>query len=178
MKLFVTGVQCDGGTSCSCPYPPNSGTEIDKVLALGDVFTVAGRTSSYRPAVDGGTLPPQHEIMLTSLTKTGTGSVTPLTVTDGTPFALNGAGYQGYEGMLIRYQPASAASVGTVDSYGAFTYAGAHFVGTYRFVYSSGLDGGTFPASSSFWQSITGIANPAYGGGLAPRVQADFVPQP
>jgi hypothetical protein len=178
IKLYLTGATCqvqDGG-SCPCQYPPSSGTEIDKVTTLGDVFTVVGTTSAYRPAVDGGTLPPQHEIVVTTLTKTGTGSVTPVAVTTGTPFAVNGTGYQDYEGMLIKYQPASAASVGTVDSYGAFTWSGAHFVGTYRFVYSSGLDGGTFPASNSTWSSITGIANPAYGGGLAPRQQSDFVP--
>jgi hypothetical protein len=178
IKLYMTGATCtvqDGG-SCPCQYPPSSGTELDKVTTLGDVFTVAGTTSAYRPAVDGGTLPAQHEIMVTTLTKTGTGSVTPVTVTDGTPFALNGTGYQDYEGMLIKYQPAAAASVGTVDSYGAFTYSGAHFVGTYRYVYSAGFDGGVFPGSNSSWSSITGIANPAYGGGLAPRLQSDFVP--
>jgi hypothetical protein len=49
-------------------------------------------------------------------------------------------------------------------------------VSPYRFVYSAGLDGGSFPANNSTWSSITGIATPAYGGGLAPRLQSDFVP--
>lgn len=182
IKLYLTGQQCtqpDGGGTCRCPFAPNSGTPVDNVV-VGDKVDVVGKADVYLPPVpDGGTLPiQQHEIVVTdgSITKNGTGAITPVVVTDPKAFALNGTGYKDYECMLVTVKPAQKAMVSTPDQYGAFTFGGAQFAGLYRFIYGRDADGGTFPAPNSSWTSITGIAQPTFGGGIAPRDAKDFTP--
>jgi hypothetical protein len=179
IKLFLSVANCgttDGGT-CYCPYTPNSGTEFDKIQNLGDIFTVVGTVSNYTPSSDGGTSPVQHEITPTTLTLTGTGgTITPYVATSPADFALSGTGYVTYESMVVTINAGSATTVGTVDQYGAFTFDGAHFVGDYRYVYDAMLDGGVYPASNATFTSITGVADPAYNGGIGPRLPSDFVP--
>ena len=46
-------------------------------------------------------------------------------------------GYVGYEGMLVTIKPAAKFAVTALDTYGGFTGAGAHFDGSYRYVYST-----------------------------------------
>ncbi len=184
IKLFAAGKPCvqgDGG--CFCPFPPKSGTLIDAITPpnadLGAVVTVTGVVSDFAPTIpDAGLGPVQHEIDVTnqskaSITVTGmNGQVTPYVVTDGTPFAVNGTGYVDYESMLVTVKPASPSQIGTLDQFKNFTYAGAAFSGDYNYVYNNMK---TFPPANGTFSSITGIAEPAFGGGIAPRTMADFV---
>lgn len=178
VELFVSGAPCtpvDGG-ACKCPYPPNSGTVLDQVANLGDIYTVNGTVSVFSPTTDAGLQPPQYEIVVTSLTKTGSGgTVTPVVVSssaDIAQFAHNGTGYDKYQSMLIQVKPAAPAMASALDQFKGFTYAGAAFSGDYNFTYSMM---NMYPGTKA-WSSIQGIAEPNFGGGIAPRVSSDFQP--
>ena len=180
MRLYASGNPCtptDGGT-CKCPYPPNSNTPLDALAGpaaqLGDIFTVAGTVSVYAPSSDAGLAPPTHEIDITTVTKTGSGGmITPYVAATPTDFANGGIGYQNYESMVVTIKPAMAATAGAHDQFGGFDYAGAHFAGDYDFIW--GMKG-AYPAANMSLKSITGVADPSYGGGLSPRTTADFQP--
>ncbi|MSP63006.1 MAG: hypothetical protein EXR72_22255 [Myxococcales bacterium] len=178
LKLYLTGKVCkpvDGG-SCRCDFPPMSDTPLDAVDTLGDEFTITGSVSLYAPTTDAGLGAIQHEIFVDSMTKTGSGKkITPLTP-DPKLFAKDGAGFVNYEGMLVTIKPAQKATVSAPNMYGEFTFGGAQFRGSYRFVYGHVGDGGTFPSPGASFSTITGIADPAFNGGVAPRVTEDFVP--
>jgi hypothetical protein len=145
---------------CRCPQPPATNTLFDVTTTLGDVLTVTG-------TVDIFGAPAQHSVHVATLDKIGTGGViVPIDVTDPTPFAKNGAGYVSDESMLVAIHPAAPFAISALDSRGNFTGAGAQFSGIYRFYYA---------APSGTFSSIIGVAQIAFGG-VAPRVQADFVP--
>ncbi|HEX2573997.1 MAG TPA: hypothetical protein VH877_30895 [Polyangia bacterium] len=173
-----TGVVQDGGTTF-CPFPPNSGTFFDN-LQLGDKVTIVGvlSGSSFALPDGGGQGPVQHQIRVTNLTKTGTGTVTPVVITDGSIFVKYASGYVTYEDMLVTIQPATAGTLTNLDvaRVGEFDFGGGHFEGRYRFFYGSSGDAGTFPVNNSTFTSITGIAQPSFGGGISPRIRTDFVP--
>lgn len=172
-----TGITQDGGTTF-CPFPPNSGTFFDN-LQLGDKVTIVGVLSgSSFPLPGGGQGPVQHQIRVTNLTKTGTGTVTPVVITDGSIFVKYATGYETYEDMLVTIQPSSPGTLTNLDvaRAGEFDFGGGHFEGRYRFFYGSSGDAGTFPVDNSTFTSITGIAQPSFGGGISPRLKSDFVP--
>ena len=151
-------------------------------LQLGDRLTVVGRLSaSSFPIPDGGGQlgQAQHQLVVTAITKTGTGTITPQVITDGSIFGKYAQGFVTYESMLVTIQPPQPGTVSGTDSFGNFNFAGAAFASIYSFIYKSGLDGGItapFPADGSTWTSMTGIAQPNFGGGISPRSQSDFVP--
>jgi hypothetical protein len=172
----VTGATCTAtDAGCTCPLPSATGTALDVLTTLGDEFTVSGVVGVFTPPTgDARTPPPQHEIDIPGRTKTGSGKVVaPTVVANGALFGFNGTGYATYENMLVQLQPASPFTISAPNQFGDFSGAGANFAGIYRFVYGNG---GTFPAAASTWTSIAGIAQPAFGGGLAPRLMADFTP--
>jgi len=184
IRLFATGGTCtpvDGG-SCKCPYPPKSGTILDQLSPpnndLGSILTITGTASTYNPMIpDAGLGPTQHEIDLNkggAIMVTGTGgTVAPYVDANGSDFAVNGPGYVMYESMLVTIMPASPAQTSALDKFRGFTYAGAYFSGDYNFVYAAG-NMGMYPPAGATFKSITGIAEPSFGGGVAPRVMGDF----
>ena len=181
IRLYAKGAPCtmgDGG-SCNCPFPPASNTELDKIgnpSNLGDVYAVTGSLSLYTPMSGGKTYPTQHELDVATMTMTGTGGkVNPFVIADGKSFAANADGFVKYENTLVQIKPAAPAAAGTVDMYGDFVWAGAHFGGDYRHYYGK-VDGGTFPTAGQTFSAITGIATLPYGGGVAPRISDDFAP--
>jgi hypothetical protein len=169
LHLSVIGDMCTPGDmgSCRCKQPPATNTLLDTITALGDLIDVQGEVDIFQPLNS----PVQHSLRLVAITKTGSGgNITPTVFTDGTSFADDGLGYTSHESMLVKIQPASAFTISTVDNFGNFSGSGAEFAGLYRFFYP-----GT-PPDSSTWSSITGVAQPAFGGGIAPRIPGDFVP--
>jgi Pentapeptide repeats (8 copies) len=162
LRLFVIADLCvpsDMGP-CRCAQPPSTGTLFDVTSTLGDVLTVTG-------TVDIFGIPAQHSVRVSTLDKIGTGGViTPLDITDPIPFAKNGTGYVTDESMLVAIHPAAPFTISALDNRGNFTGGGAQFSGIYRFYY---------PAPAGTFSSITGVAQISFGG-VAPRVQADFVP--
>lgn len=177
LRLFATGPQCtpDAAGGCTCPMPPASGTPLDIATTLGDVVAIAGKWHVRIPApTDAGAAAPEHKVDVTTLTRTGSGGVVaPVTIADGSQFAPYAAGYQQYESMLIAIHPAQRFTIGTPTAKGSFDGAGAHFSGIYRAAYSNG---GAFPAAGSTWTAIVGVAHTSRGGGIAPRIAADFIP--
>ena len=173
-----TGTVQDGGTTF-CPFPPNSGTFFDN-LQLGDKVTIVGVLSggSFALPDGGGQGQVQHQIRVTNLTKTGTGTVTPVVIPDGSIFVKYAQGYVDYEDMLVTIQPAQPGTLTNLDvaRVGEFDFGGGHWEGRYRFFYGSSGDAGTFPVNNSTFTRITGIAQPAFGGGISPRLKSDFVP--
>jgi hypothetical protein len=167
LRLFTFGDVCavnDMGL-CRCPQPPATNTLFDVTSTLGDVITVTGTVDLFTPVG----LPTQHSVRVFTLDKIGTGGViTPLDITDPTPFAKNGSGYVSDENMLVNIHPAAPFVISTPDSRGNFTGAGAQFSGIYRFYY-------TVPAGGSTFSAIAGVAQISFGG-VAPRVAADLVP--
>lgn len=181
IRLYASGDPCtpaDGG-KCTCPYPPKSNTPLDALAdgnaKLGDTFDVTGTVSVYAAnSSDAGLAPPTHEIDVTALTKTGSGGVImPYVPAKPTDFANTGAGYQTYESMVVTIKPAMPATAGAHDNFGGFDFAGAHFAGDYDFIW--GMKG-AYPAANMSLKSITGVADPSYGGGISPRTMADFQP--
>lgn len=173
-----TGVAQDGGGTF-CPFPPTSGTFFDN-LQLGDRVTIVGvlSGSSFALPDGGGQGAVQHQIRVTNLMKTGTGTVTPVVITDGSTFVKYATGYETYEDMLVTIRPSSPGTLTNLDvaRVGEFDFGGGHFEGRYRFFYGSSGDAGTFPVNNTTFTSITGIAQPAFGGGISPRLRTDFVP--
>jgi hypothetical protein len=168
LHLVVIGDMCKPGDmgSCRCNQPPTTNTVLDTITALGDKVNVQGDVDIFQPANS----PVQHSLLVVGITKTGTAAViTPIVFTDGTSFADDGLGYTSHENMLVKIQPSSAFTISTLDSFGGFSGAGAEFVGYYRFHHPG------VPTDNSTWTSITGIAQPQFGGGIAPRVAGDFV---
>ena len=171
IMLFAVGAVCtqdasDAGTSiCQCHLPPNSGTPLDQLMTPGDVFDLLGTTHT-----SGGA----HEIDTPTLTLTASGMpVTPVTISDAptiASLALNGTGYVSYEGMLVTIKAASAMPTTAFDNFGDFQFGGAQFSGDYNFAYSKTITQG------AKWSSITGVVEPAFGGGIAPRQASDFAP--
>jgi hypothetical protein len=169
LHLVVIGDLCTPGDqgSCRCKQPPTTNTVLDAITALGDILSVHGEVDLFQPM--GSAL--QHNLKALTVTKTGSGgSITPITITDGTAFADNGAGYVADENMLVKIQPASPFTISAVDSFGNFTGAGAEFTGYYRFFHPG------VPTDSSTWTSITGVAQLSFGGAITPRLATDFVP--
>jgi len=169
VHLSVVGDVCTPGDagSCRCRQPPSTNTVLDTITALGDVITVVGEVDIFTPVGS----PVQHTLLATRVDKVGSGgTVTPLVFSNGSSFAKNGSGYSDDENMLVTIQPASAFTLSTVDNFGNFTGAGAQFTGYYRFYYPG------IPDDNSMWTSITGIAQPSFGGAIAPRQSGDFVP--
>ncbi len=182
VRLYFKGNKCaatDAG-ACSCPFPPNTGIQMIDDLgdakAIGDVYTITGTWGVFLPQpTDAGPSPAQHEINVATMTKTGTGmAVRPFEITGATlaSFAQYGTGFTQYENTLVTIKPANPLAVSAPDKYGNFTYAGAYFVGDYRFVYGMM---NTFPKGGDTFTSITGIATLPFGGGVAPRQASDFV---
>jgi hypothetical protein len=150
---------------CVCPAIGATGYPIDALTNISDVVDITGTVTVFNNA---------HELtLITAVSKTGaTGVIFPVTDT-GPLFAPSTAGYLTYESMLVKIKPASAFTIGSVDSFGAFIGDNVNFTGMYRGVYGAG---GTFPASNSTWHSITGIAQPLSTGSIVPRVSTDFAP--
>lgn len=180
VRLYMKGGMAtvtDGGAT-RCPFPPTSGTLLDNFADLGDVLTITGSWGIFSPVTDGGLLPGQHEIDVTSgtIVKTGSGAtVTPVVITDTTPFVKFADGFVKYENTLVTIKPGAPGVVSAYDNFGNYLFGGAQFRGDYRFVYNK-ADGGTFPANGLTFSTITGIALLPFGGGVAARTMADFVP--
>src|SRR5204863_6957555 len=125
LRLFVIADLCtptDMGL-CRCNQPPATGTLFDVTTTLGDLLTVTG-------TVDIFGAPAQHSVRVSTLSKIGAGgTITPIDVTDATPFAKSGAGYVSDESMLVTIHPAGPFTISVLDNRGNFTGAGAQFSG-------------------------------------------------
>lgn len=180
VRLYAKGGMAtvtDGG-STRCPFPPASGTPLDTFAEVGDVLTITGKWGIFAPITDGGLLPAQHEIDVSggTIEKTGSGgTVDPVIITDTAPFVKYADGFVKYENTLVTIKPPAPGTVSAYDNFGNYLFGGAQFRGDYRFVYNR-VDGGTFPANGLMFSQITGIAVLPFGGGVAARTMADFVP--
>ncbi len=173
IMLYTFGIVCPGG-NCTCPDIPKSGTPLDGVLTLGDIYSVNGSTSILTARDDAGAaLLTEHAVTVKGLTKTGShGIIKPEIFQDPFEFAKLSPSYQGYESMLVTIQPPAPFGVGSPNLTGAFSGAGAFYSG----IYKDGFEmGGAFPASNQKFVSITGIAIPISNGAVAPRLPTDFV---
>ena len=180
VRLYARGgmaVVRDGGSNF-CPFPPMSGTALDTFADLGDVLTITGSWGIFAPATDGGLLPAQHELDISSGTVTKVragGTVTPVVITNTAPFVKNGMGFVSYENTLVTIKPAMPSVVSGYDNFGNYVFGGAQFRGDFRFVYNK-VDGGTLPSNGQTWSQITGLALLPFGGGVAARTMNDFLP--
>jgi hypothetical protein len=172
IKLFASGVAPDDMGNCPLAPAAKGQTPLDDLGKLGDVFTLSGTWSVYTPM---GSKLTQHSITTSTVTKTGADAIIePLIVTDGSAFAKEGMGYGANEWMLVTLQPLDPIVVGPQDVNHGFDGAGAHFAGTFWYAWNQAIglkEGDAFLA-------ITGIVNPAFGGGIAPRLGDDFEPVP
>jgi hypothetical protein len=168
LQIFGAVTNCqpntDGG-GCTCPALSN--TAIDALDTLGDRFTLVGRYITF------GTAPVTHELSpLSSATRTGSGTVTAVTLTDIGGFAPGGTGFTAYENMLVSLQPTGGISIGAPDAQGSFSGSGIAFSGVYQAAY---YNGGTFPVGGTNFVNIEGVANPTLSN-IMPRLRSDFAP--
>ena len=172
LVLYAFGAPC-AEAACVCAPLPTSGSLLDAVTTIGDVYDVEGDVSVVGEAPDGGA-PVRHAIDLTGITKVGAGAfVTPIVVSASTDYGKDGAGYATNESMLVTLATGQAFPVGKPDSRGSFAAAGGAWIaGDYRAAWWQ--DGG-FPTAVTKLQSITGVASPIAGGGITPRTPDDFV---
>jgi hypothetical protein len=172
LVLYAYGPQCQGA-ACSCPSLPSSGSALDPVATIGDIYNVQGSVSVFHEGADGG-LPLSHSVYLTGLTKTGAnGFITPIPVSTAVAFGKEGAGYTANESMLVKLSTGAPFPVAKPDLVGSFAAAGGAWVsGDYRDAWWQ--DGG-FPTAFTTLDSITGVASPLAGGGITPRTPDDFV---
>ena len=173
IQLAALGPSCtmNASSGCDCPTAADSKTILSD-LAIGDVVDLLGHVHLVAVDVDGGAVA-EHELEVTMVTKTGTGEAMPTPISDPTLFAKDGVGYRDYESMLVALQPAAGITVTAPSAkFASFSGGGAFFAGTYADAFENG---GQFPPAKSKWTSITGVANPRAGGGIAPRSERDFV---
>src|SRR5262249_10500600 len=103
IRVFADGPPC-ASAACECPPVGAMVTTLDAMTTIGDVFDLVGESELF--VLDGGALL-EHGIFVDRATKTASGAPpAPIVITDPTPFALNGAGFQAQEGMLVTIRPA------------------------------------------------------------------------
>jgi hypothetical protein len=173
----------------TCPKAAMSGTSLANVNQ-GDVLDILGTSDAFAnhsPAdagVSGSTV--QHSIHADQVTTTATKQTLPtpieISTADQAKFAQWGAGWNMYEGMLVKLSDLTIAST---DMYGAFTACpgtdtacatpsnwGADFDFLYR--YALGGDAGVFPTDGTHYSSITGVVNSVFAGTIVPTGKNDF----
>ena len=95
----------------------------------GNIFDVTGTVSFF------GTNP-VHQIVPTAIVRKSVGTpLTPMVMTNLAAFAASGAGYLGYESMLVSMTPSAPFNVSEL-TFGDFDGGGAHFGADYRSVYA------------------------------------------
>jgi hypothetical protein len=169
-----------------CKFADMSGTVLMDAR-VGDKVDIEGvvdrRTWSPLTQDGGATMSTiEHQVDIDTYMKTGTGTVTAMTVTDGSKFRTYGVGaeWQKYEGTLIKLQPGGKLTVtkndGAVQPFHFYTDPGNTDWGTdNRGLYRA--DGGTdFPQVGLQFTSISGVPVMAFGGAIMPRFMNDFVP--
>lgn len=168
-----------------CPFTDDT-TSVLKGSRVGDMVDIEGVVDlrTWSPlAMDGGTMSTiEHQVDIDTYVKTGTGTVTAMTVTDGSKFTTygNGSEWNKYEGTLIKVQPGGKLQVtkvdGAVQPYHFYTSPGNTDWGTdNRGLYRA--DGGAdFPQVGLQFTSISGVPVMAFGGAIQPRFMNDFVP--
>ena len=173
IMLHAFGMFCQGG-ACTCPQIPNSGTPLDGVVTLGDIYNVNGTVSVVTPTDDAGApLITEHAVVVKGLTKTGAnGVIKPQVFPDPFQAAKSSPSYKDYESMVVTIQPPAPFGVGAPTAFGSFSGSGAFFSGIYGANFEMG---GMFPATNQKFVSITGIATPLSDGEVAPRQASDFV---
>jgi len=171
LVLYAYGPQCQGA-ACACPSILSSGSLLDPVATIGDVYDVEGSVSIFSQGADGG--PVTHSVYLTAMDKTGTNAlITPLAVSAAADYGKGGAGFVTNESMLVRLSTGAPFPVAKPDLVGSFAAAGGAWIsGDYRAAWWQ--DGG-FPTALTELQSITGVASPIAGGGITPRTPDDFM---
>ena len=173
IMLHAFGMFCQGG-NCTCPDIPNSGTPLDAVVTLGDVYSVNGTASVVTPTDDAGaSLITEHAVVVKGITKTGAnGIIKPQVFQDPFQAAKGSPSYKDFESMVVTIQPPAPFGVGTPTAFGTFSGSGAFFSGIYGPNFEMG---GKYPAPNQKFVSITGIATPLLNGEVAPRQASDFV---
>lgn len=166
-------------------------------LMVGDKVDAAGVVDIFPDMMNSAIA--QHSITLDTVTKTGTGTITPIMVTDppmataNSNFVLHVTGsWSMYEGTLITVVPPTGSKlavemIDTATPYDFYTSppspgtpsptTQAAWSTNYRYTYGgTGGDAGAFPALHSQWSSITGVVLTIFGGSVAPRFMQDFKP--
>jgi hypothetical protein len=119
-------------------------------------------------------------VITTTATKQALPAATVVTDTNPSLFVpFSGAGWQMYESMLVELKPASGKFTTTLDMYGGWTCApgGAQFADTFTgFFRPDGAAANTWPPTGSMFDSISGVVDLTFGGGILPISLADFQP--
>ena len=177
LRLFLSSpCATDGGVCNGCPVPPNSGTVMDALTQLGDEFSVIGTVNTFGVLqTDAGPPHSDHELTPISLTRTAVGKMfPPFLIANSFDFAQGSGSYTTYENMLVRIENNGQAVQVKYTTPPDFHGTGASFFGTYSSSYSP--NGPQFPLNNSAWRTIIGVVDPDSGGGVSPRIKADFVP--